>query len=407
MIQSQRANTISTAKLSEHVTKLTKKSFTDIPTLAKELIWAASSDIEKAWLAFLWISQNIAYVTTDEVDETKFRFDCARLLKQKKGYCLDYCYFYLELAKEMGLDARLVTGYAKSSGFEPGVDRYTEPNHHWNSVLLNGNWYLLDVMWGSGTVNAQNEFEFKLRDFYFLTPPEQFLNNHFPVKKQWQLCSNSISLREYEIRTLFYEPYYNNALDLEDPLDSVVQLTKSNRLAISLSTGESVSLATEVEHKKERIPNASFITRVEENSYSIDTEFPTKGTYTVVVYSKKKGEDRNFQCCFKIKVECLVDSSTQKHGLPSSHAAYLENLCVLIEPKTSYLKVGTKTKFKLNVPGADSVAVIIDKKWNHLTQVSGSSIFEATIDINGKEVSVFGRFKGSTNYDSMLVYQGY
>ena len=72
----------------------------------------------------------------------------------------------------MGLDSRVVTGYAKSGEFHPGVDQFDEPNHHWNSVLINGNWFLLDTMWGAGVLNESNIFEFKLRDFYFLTPAE-------------------------------------------------------------------------------------------------------------------------------------------------------------------------------------------------------------------------------------------
>ena len=407
LIQSSRVSAINNTKLSEHVAKVSKKTFNDTTTLAKELIWAASSDLDKAWLIFLWISQNIAYITTDEIEESKFRFNSSKILKEKKGYCLDYCYLYAELAKEIGLDSRVVTGYAKSGGFEPGVDRFGDPNHHWNTVLLNGSWYLMDVMWGSGVVNAQNKFEFKLRDFYFLTPPDQFLNNHYPQEKRWQLVDNTISLREYELRTLFYEPYFTNKLDLIAPLESIVVLDKDPKMQILLNSEEPVSLIAEVETRTGKVPNSTLVSRKTQNEYILEAECPSKGVYSVNVYCKKKGEEKNYQCCFKIKVECGAGSETGKSGFPTAHAAYGENCCVLMEPKTRFLRLGKKVNFCVEAPGADSLAVIIDKKWNYLQKEVGSFLFRGAVDITGKDVSLFGKFNGGANYDSILVYEAY
>jgi transglutaminase/protease-like cytokinesis protein 3 len=52
-------------------------------------------------------------------------------------------------------------GFAKGFGYKIGEPLST-PNHAWNAVRIDGNWYLLDATWDAGVVGEKsNKFEFK------------------------------------------------------------------------------------------------------------------------------------------------------------------------------------------------------------------------------------------------------
>ncbi|MBC7861457.1 MAG: hypothetical protein IAF38_00700, partial [Bacteroidia bacterium] len=73
-----------------------------------------------------------------------------------------------------------------------------ETNHAWNSVKINDKWYLMDVCWASGKIaKRKRKINSGRNDFYYLTPPEEFIKTHRPVKNNWQLLSEPVSMRKY------------------------------------------------------------------------------------------------------------------------------------------------------------------------------------------------------------------
>ncbi|MFW0860271.1 MAG: hypothetical protein AAGB97_09015, partial [Dehalococcoidia bacterium] len=83
----------------------------------------------------------------------------------------------------------------------------------------------------------------------------------------------------------------------------------------------------------------------------------------------------------------------------------LEEGVYLYGPRTRYLQSGTIQLFKLRVPRAESVAVIVGDKWHHL--VRQGVLFEGRVPIAAGEITVFARFPNQERYNGLLGYVGF
>jgi hypothetical protein len=84
-----------------------------------------------------------------------------------------------------------VHGYAKGYNYREGVDP-GGTNHAWNAVRLDGEWHLFDATWGVGSVDGR-DFHRRYKEFYFNTPPGQFVFSHYPTDPAFQLTAEPVS----------------------------------------------------------------------------------------------------------------------------------------------------------------------------------------------------------------------
>ena len=68
------------------------------------------------------------------------------------------------------------------------------------------------------------------------------------------------------------------------------------------------------------------------------------------------------------------------------------------------LKRGSTQVFKIKMPGADKVAVIMGDNWHHLKKEG--DMFIKNIEIQGKYIRVFAKFPGQKQYAGLLVFTG-
>jgi transglutaminase/protease-like cytokinesis protein 3 len=81
----------------------------------------------------------------------------------------------------------------------------SEVNHRWNTVNIDGKWYLVDVTLGS---------------LFFLMPPERFLKTHLPEDDSYTL------LPDYVGRIKWSEAYEKREKEKEE---SLKELSPSKR----------------------------------------------------------------------------------------------------------------------------------------------------------------------------------
>ena len=92
-------------------------------------------------------------------------------------------------------------GYSKSSGYLPGEEFVdTSYRNSWNAVYVAGGWRLVQANWGMMSVNNRVARETRqiYQDHYFLTDPDKFIFEFFPVDPSWQLMEQPITLAEFE-----------------------------------------------------------------------------------------------------------------------------------------------------------------------------------------------------------------
>ena len=176
--------------------------------LSHRLTANLDTDVEKFRAIYRWVCDNIAYdygyfalnkskrdkyqhqpqklaVWNQEFSKRVFQ----RLLKHKKTVCTGYAYLVRELATFAGIECQIVDGYGRSA--VANLKGEGIPNHSWNAVKLAGQWYLCDPTWSTGFVDSRGTFHKKFKEAYFLTKPQVFVQNHYPLDSRWLLLDKS------------------------------------------------------------------------------------------------------------------------------------------------------------------------------------------------------------------------
>lgn len=101
------------------------------------------SDYEKTKRIYDYICENVTYDTANlENDDYKLKYSAYAAVVNNSAVCQGYANLFYYMAKQAGLDTRIVAGVATSGG--------TTEKHGWNIVKLGGVYYLLDSTWDAG-----------------------------------------------------------------------------------------------------------------------------------------------------------------------------------------------------------------------------------------------------------------
>jgi transglutaminase/protease-like cytokinesis protein 3 len=119
------------------------------------------------------------------------------VLRKRVAFCDGYARLFKTLCDYAGITSELITGYAKTSN-RKRTDYSFRSNHRWNAVMIDSTWKLLDATWASGYISSgSNDFVRRFDDKYFLSPPEEFIKDHYPEDTRWTLLPSPPSFKDY------------------------------------------------------------------------------------------------------------------------------------------------------------------------------------------------------------------
>ncbi len=284
------------AMLDAHAQKVRFSEQSDLPSLVQQLIAPAYSDLEKARVLFVWTASNIRY-DDNQVKPYQFGFAkkidtlvaATQILRSRRGVCTDYSLVLYQLFRTAGLPVRIVTGYAKGHPGQAGTP-IRSINHQWNMVFLKGKWQLLDATWAS-TNNGTRP----LTMYYFLTPPDQFIANHFPDRDADQLIKTALTKTEFDGFPRVYDAYFSLCFGPDFPRQGLYQINRKCQLSIENTDDmEFVVLAHRYgQPKNER----TFYYRAfrQKTGYNLAMQVFRDGVYSVHILSRPKGDLNDHQ----------------------------------------------------------------------------------------------------------------
>ena len=158
-----------------HALNAPESAENSIESLAAYLTKPAKNDTEKVRAIYRWIAENIDYDVQGFSSGSYGDTSAEGVLKSGRSVCSGYSNLFEKLANASGLDAVTISGYAKGYGYTPGM-RFSGPTDHaWNAVKIDEKWYQIDSTWGAGSVDNDGKYNREFEDYYFLTPPEEFI----------------------------------------------------------------------------------------------------------------------------------------------------------------------------------------------------------------------------------------
>jgi transglutaminase/protease-like cytokinesis protein 3 len=205
------------------------QGLSNMPELVYNLTSNLDTNVERFRVIYMWVCHNIANDYTlylkNKRKRRKYKNDSVKLktwndrfknnvfrklLKQERTLCTGYAFVVQELSQLANLNCEIIHGFGKTS-MTP-INELDTPNHSWNSIQLNGKWYLCDPTWAAGIPDPEtNIFNFDYNDGYFLSNPGLFVINHYAQDKKWLLLNKEIhTFKQFlEAPVLYGKAYIN------------------------------------------------------------------------------------------------------------------------------------------------------------------------------------------------------
>lgn len=273
-------------------------SLRDLRKLADRLTTPLSSDAEKFRAIYSWICSNVEsdyqYYVTNKTKREKLhnnpealkkwnkKFSTLvfkKLLNEKKTVCSGYAYLLKELAYSAGLSCVIIDGYGRTA--EANIGGPGIANHSWNAIQLNGQWYLCDATWSSGSIDTQNgTFVKRFDEAYFLADPSLFIRNHYPLDSSWILMPDKPTLPEFLKRPLVYSSIYQYKITEIFPASFDISVTKGQKVSFRFKAArEKILQKVELQINGSRI--SPQFSQEPDGYFVIDHIFTSNGKFVV------------------------------------------------------------------------------------------------------------------------------
>lgn len=182
-------------RVDKYVDGLQLNETISLDNLVTVLTKAFDSPTLKTRAIYYWIAKNIQYDHEGFTNDYWMKYSSEQSMlmdtyKLRKGICSGYSSLFKYMLNKAKIDCEVVNGYLRYDLQTVIIDSV---NHAWNVVRLNNKWYLFDVT-GAASDTLTNHVD----DFWFKTPPEVFILNHYPENIKWTLLDKNIALTDFK-----------------------------------------------------------------------------------------------------------------------------------------------------------------------------------------------------------------
>jgi len=211
--------------------------------------------------------------------------------------------------------------------YEPETENiYDYINHCWDSFWYKGEWYLVDTLFGSGSVEIEDKIagpnQIASKDpnenfnlFYILIWPNLLINSHYPAEDNWQLTDKIITFKQFLNKFIvdypkFYKGVFEYNVDLLTHKEPFIQITNKDNLVIKLKVpnyiieGNLYSPAT-----GQKVSEVKFGYEQKEKIFTFEPIFPKIGDYILRVSLRAiNSTDLSYRPLFDYRIKVINTS---------------------------------------------------------------------------------------------------
>jgi len=369
------------------------------------------NDLEKCWLIFKWISNNISYdyeafltqKFSDQTAETVFY--------QRKAICTGFSALFTVLSNYLNLKSVLIEGIVKGFNYDP-QNYVINANHIWNAVLIYGKWRLIDVTWGTGFLDSKGNYVKEFDEFYFLSDPNKLIRSHYPENKKWQLLEKQVEYEEFNKLLKLTGIFYKNGFEKIVPDLSIIKIDQNYDISILFSPLQKQEIQYKLikvkDYLKTEIRNKIFIQKYP-GYYKILISNIQKGKYQLQFFITDHSKDCSLLFEYKLISENLSNSSNIIE-YPEQFINYNLFNCNLIRPMQFQLNFGEIYNFEFKFPINSEIlfAIVIGPNWYFIKPIESSfnKIYKKLLEIDGNYVGIYAKNeKFSTKFATLLEYK--
>ncbi|XP_054691000.1 kyphoscoliosis peptidase [Grus americana] len=285
-------------KLDAYALKVNVKN--SVEELVKALLKQARTDLEKVRAIWMWICHHIEYDVVGYHNKSQLSSKPIDVLQTGKSICEGYAGLFEHMCSIAGIQCMKLSGYSKGYGYKMGQTFTGDSDHAWNAVYLDGRWHLLDSTWGSGAVDDSfTKFTFRYNEFYFLTHPALFINNHFPDNSNWQLLKPTLTLKDFENNMLHNSNFYMLGLLTAHPETAVIQ-TVNGKASVSVDCRSATLFTFKLKGTDEH-----GLMTLKKHGMKLEIYPQKTGSHKLQIFAKpSKASEEVYKCVLEYVVEC-------------------------------------------------------------------------------------------------------
>ena len=187
------------------------------------------TNIETAYFIYKWIIDNFEYdcsPNSEEINES-----ASTVYQEGKGSSYGISDLFSVMTRRLFVQSGTISGNIKVLE-EDSKEMIKIKKYHWNYVLINETYYLIDVSNGAGMCVGDKFIKYK-RDFYFATNPDIFIRSHFPEESNWQMLPKNITKEEFNSMVLLTENFYKFGFKNISPNSQIINGKKETQFILS------------------------------------------------------------------------------------------------------------------------------------------------------------------------------
>ena len=278
----------------------------------------------------------------------------SNVLYHKSVFC-NHClpFFINYFFSCSGLESKEIHGYAKGYNYEIGQKfDGKKTNHSWTSIKIQGQWLLFDFTWGAGYVGNDKKFAWNYTEHYFMTDPELFILDHFPVDSEWQLMKPIYAIEEFEQWAKFSKHFFINQLKPVSHKNGIIE-AKDGNVEVFIGTLNPMQTSVKLEFiGKEQIKILSdySFAQTRDAEIAFSARLPEVGKYNFKLFASKLTKDsvKSYDLVASYRINCKI-ADENCMPFPKTFSSWYPGY-FLHQPRNGILSSGEPIPFEITAP---------------------------------------------------------
>jgi transglutaminase/protease-like cytokinesis protein 3 len=204
------------------------------------------SDVQRLRAIFTWVSEKVTWEEDFDAD-----VDARRVVQTKRGCAEEVAVLVMEMCAAVGIHAEVVRGYLKTPGEIPELTIMPRPNHWWNTVIIDGEWRIMDCSLASPSNPRRGLYSSAssqvAESWWFLTRPTEICWTHIPEQYHQQHICPPIAHEILLALPCACPPFFKSGLEMVDYDTSMVRIDDLELAHIKFFVPADIECVAEVE----------------------------------------------------------------------------------------------------------------------------------------------------------------
>jgi hypothetical protein len=373
------------------------------------------SEVERAWLVFKWITNNIEY-DFEGVNAYSYDISEEATFNRGKSICSGYAGLYKKIGDSLDLTVERIGGFSKGFNFNLGETIEDSEKHEWNAVKIDEEWYFIESTWGAGYSTDDKKFTKRFTPYYFFTPPQEFVRGHLPFDAKWQLLpkDKKISQQVFMDFAPLKSDFFTLGFSSIDPDYTFNEVKEKGKIILNFEKHKEIKnhdnlkvmakLYLVENNESKEIPNSILPIR-KDNFFEVNYLINKKGEYKLKIFGND-GTVKEYNELCTLKLTSDKDATSPKE-YPSTTGLYFNSDIKIIQPNIGIFKEGDKITFEMKTKTFDQlyIGVKINETNNFTEMNKDNDIFiEEDFLIYGQKILISCKGEKVNSYSTILEY---